>query len=172
MARRRIVDLSIGIEAGLPSDPPMMIPRVDYIDHAMGTASMLEFFPGLKQDQLPGGVGWAVEFLTLCTHSGTHLDAPVHWITGRDGVSVDRIAASRLVGPVVVIDKADEVAADADFALAPADFEAWIAEHGELPDGCWVLFRTGWSARSARSTTTPTASPSPARASSRWLPRR
>ncbi|HMQ66883.1 MAG TPA: cyclase family protein, partial [Arachnia sp.] len=49
---------------------------------------------------------------------------------------------------VVVIDKTDEVAADADFALAPSDFEAWIAEHGELPDGCWVLFRTGWSARS------------------------
>lgn len=70
MTKRRFVDLSITIEAGLPSDPPMMIPRVDYIDHAMGTASMLEFFPGLRQEQLPGGVGWAVEFLSLATSAG------------------------------------------------------------------------------------------------------
>jgi len=49
MTRRRFVDLSISIETGLPSDPPMMIPKVDYIDHALGTASMLDFFPGLKK---------------------------------------------------------------------------------------------------------------------------
>ena len=45
MKKKRFVDLSIALETGLPSDPPMMIPRVDYIDHAMGTASMLDFFP-------------------------------------------------------------------------------------------------------------------------------
>lgn len=94
------------------------------------------------------GPAWAWNDLSLGEHAGTHLDAPTHWITGRDGVSVDRIDPARLVGPVVVIDKTAEVAADADLALTPADFEAWIAEHGELPDGCWVLFRTGWAARS------------------------
>ena len=36
MARKRFVDLSISIEAGLPSDPPMMIPKIDYVDHEMG----------------------------------------------------------------------------------------------------------------------------------------
>ena len=56
MTRRRFVDLSISIETGLPSDPPMMIPKVDYIDHALGTASMLDFFPGLQKEQLPGWV--------------------------------------------------------------------------------------------------------------------
>ena len=108
MARRRIVDLSIGIEAGLPSDPPMMIPRVDYIDHAMGTASMLEFFPGLKQDQLPGGVGWAVEFLTLCTHSGTHLDAPYHYHPTMDrgmrAATIDEIPLEWCMGNGVLLD--------------------------------------------------------------------
>jgi kynurenine formamidase len=95
MTRRRFVDLSISIETGLPSDPPMMIPRVDYIDHALGTASMLDFFPGLKKEQLPGGVGWAVEFLTLATHSGTHLDAPYHYHPtmdqGKPATTIDEI---------------------------------------------------------------------------------
>ena len=108
MAKRRIVDLSIGIEAGLPSDPPMMIPRVDYIDHAMGTASMLEFFPGLKTEQLPGGVGWAVEFLTLCTHSGTHLDAPYHYHPTMDrgmrAATIDEIPLEWCMGNGVLLD--------------------------------------------------------------------
>ena len=45
----------------------------------MGAEQMKEFYPGLKAEQLPGGLGWAVEFLTLTTHSGTHLDAPYHY---------------------------------------------------------------------------------------------
>ena len=108
MVRRRIVDLSISIEAGLPSDPPMMIPRVDYIDHAIGVASMLEFFPGLKQEQLPGGVGWAVEFLTLCTHSGTHLDAPYHYHPtmdrGKQAATIDEIPLEWCMGDGVLLD--------------------------------------------------------------------
>ncbi len=74
---KRFVDLSISIESSLPSDPPMMIPKIDYIDHGMGANQMLDFFPGIRKDQLPGGVGWALEFITLTTHSGTHLDAPL-----------------------------------------------------------------------------------------------
>jgi kynurenine formamidase len=79
MGRKRFVDLSISIEPGLPSDPPMMIPKVDYVTHEMGAEQMMEFFPGVTKDQLPGRLGWAVEFLTLTTHSGTHLDAPFHY---------------------------------------------------------------------------------------------
>jgi len=79
MKRRRFIDLSIAIEAGLPSDPPMMIPEVSYIDHEQGAEQMKDFFPGLEKAQLPGGLGWAIEFLRLTTHSGTHLDAPYHY---------------------------------------------------------------------------------------------
>jgi len=47
MGRKRVVDLSISIEPDLPSDPPMMIPQIDYIDHAQGAEQMKEFFsPG------------------------------------------------------------------------------------------------------------------------------
>jgi len=79
MSRRRLVDLSISIETGLPSDPPMMIPKIDYVDHAAGAEQMQQFFPGVTPDQLPGRLGWALEFLSLTTHSGTHLDAPYHY---------------------------------------------------------------------------------------------
>ncbi len=79
MPRKRFVDLSIAIESGLPSDPPLMIPRIDFVDHAQGAEQMREFFPGISLEQLPGGLGWAMEVLSLTTHSGTHLDAPYHY---------------------------------------------------------------------------------------------
>jgi kynurenine formamidase len=108
MTGRRFVDLSVTIESGLPSDPPMMIPRVDHIDHTMGTASMLEFFPGLKKEQLPGGVGWAVEFLSLATHSGTHLDAPYHYHPmmdrGKPAATIDEIPLEWCFGDGVLLD--------------------------------------------------------------------
>jgi kynurenine formamidase len=79
MKRKRLVDLSITLEADLPSDPPEMIPKIEYFDHAQGAEHMEQFFPGLKKDQLPGRVGWAFEVITLATHSGTHLDSPYHY---------------------------------------------------------------------------------------------
>jgi kynurenine formamidase len=108
MQKKRFVDLSIAIESGLPSDPPMMIPRVDYIDHALGTGSMLDFFPGLKKEQLPGGVGWAVEFVTLSTHSGTHLDAPYHYHPmmdhGKRAYTIEEIPLEWCFGDGVLLD--------------------------------------------------------------------
>ena len=76
---RQIIDLSIAIEAGLPSDPEMMIPKIHYVDHARGAEQMTQFFPGLQKHQLPDGLGWSLEFIHLTTHSGTHLDAPFHY---------------------------------------------------------------------------------------------
>lgn len=94
------------------------------------------------------GPFWAWNNIAVGEHAGTHLDAPTHWITGRDGDSVDRIAPARLVGPIVVIDITAEVAADPDHNLTPADFEEWVAANGEFPDGTWLLVRSGWSVRS------------------------
>ena len=79
MRKRRFVDLSLPIESGLRSDPPMMIPKIDYVNHIQGAEQMKDFFPGVTSEQLPGGLGWALEVLTLTTHSGTHLDAPYHY---------------------------------------------------------------------------------------------
>ena len=108
MGNRRLVDLSICIEPDLPSDPPMMIPKIDYITHAMGAEQMTEFFPGLKKEQLPGGLGWAVELMTLTTHSGTHLDAPFHYHPTMDGgkraLTIDEIPLDWCYGNGVVLD--------------------------------------------------------------------
>lgn len=93
------------------------------------------------------GPAWAWNDVTVGEHAGTHLDAPVHWISGRDGKSVDQIEPSRLIGPLIVIDKSEEAAENPDFLLEPEHFEQWQQEHGQLPDNCWVIFRTGWSAR-------------------------
>lgn len=121
MARKRFVDLSISIEAGLPSDPPMMIPKIDYVDHEMGAEQMKEFYPGVKKEQLPGGLGWAVEFITLTTHSGTHLDAPYHYHPtmdkGKQSLTIDEIPLEWCFSDGVVLDfsaKADGEGISAD----------------------------------------------------------
>ena len=93
------------------------------------------------------GPAWAWNDVSVGEHAGTHVDAPVHWISGRDGKSVDQIEPSRLVGPLVVIDKTAEVLEDPDFLLEPEHLEQWQEEHGTFPDNCWIIFRTGWSAR-------------------------
>jgi kynurenine formamidase len=80
-------------------------------------------------------------------HTGTHLDAPIHWVTGQQRDDVAQIPPGRLVGPAVVLDRAAEVAKDPDYLLRIEDVEAFEAEHGRLPDGGWLLYRTGWDAR-------------------------
>jgi len=95
------------------------------------------------------GPAWAWDVLEIGEHTGTHFDAPIHWISGRDGEDVGSVPPSRLVGPAVVIDKSREVAADPGYLLTVADLEAFEAEHGRIPAGAWVLFRTGWDARAA-----------------------
>jgi kynurenine formamidase len=80
-------------------------------------------------------------------HTGTHLDAPIHWVTGQQRDDVAQIPPGRLVGPAVVLDRSAEVAKDPDHLLRIEDVEAFEAEHGRLPDGGWLLYRTGWDAR-------------------------
>ena len=107
--------------------------------------------PGLSREEISRyddrGPAWAWYTLTIGEHVGTHVDAPIHWVTGRDGADVGSIPASMLVGPACVIDKTAEAEADPGYLLTVADLEAWESEHGRIPEGAWVLFRTGWGAR-------------------------
>ncbi|MDA4846214.1 cyclase family protein [Hoeflea poritis] len=92
---RRIVDLSVPLEADIASDPPVMLPEIDYVDHEMSAAQVMAFFPGLKKQDLPGGEGWAVEQLRITTHNGTHLDAPYHYHStmnnGERAITIDEV---------------------------------------------------------------------------------
>jgi kynurenine formamidase len=84
-------------------------------------------------------------------HTGTHVDAPTHWASGRDGRDVSQLPLGTMIAPAVVLDFSAEAAADPDFLLGIDHVRGWVAEHGPLPDGGWLLYRTGWDERSADS---------------------
>jgi isatin hydrolase len=96
------------------------------------------------------GPAWYWNTLRLGEHTGTHFDAPIHWITGRDRSdnACDTIPPRAFLGPACVIDVTRESAADPDFLLTPHDLERWEAVHGRVPPRSWVLLHTGWSLRS------------------------
>ncbi|GAB2492904.1 cyclase family protein [Streptosporangium sandarakinum] len=94
------------------------------------------------------GPAWYWNDFTTGEHVGTHFDAPVHWVTGKDGEDVSQVPPERLVAPAVVLDLVGEAAGDPDFLLEIGHVEAWQKANGPLPDGGWLLYRTGWDARS------------------------
>ena len=95
------------------------------------------------------GPRWYWNDIHTGEHTGTHLDVPVHWVSGKDGHDVSQVPLATLVAPAVVLDATERAAADPDFLLSIDDVRAWEAEHGPLPDGGWLLYRTGWDTRSA-----------------------
>jgi kynurenine formamidase len=95
------------------------------------------------------GPAWYWNDIETGEHVGTHFDAPVHWATGREGEDVSQVAPRRLVAPAVVLDFSAEAGADPDFLLEIDHVREWEKQHGPLPDGGWLLYRTGWDARSA-----------------------
>jgi kynurenine formamidase len=95
------------------------------------------------------GPAWYWNNFRTGEHTGTHLDAPNHWVTGKDRDDVASVPAARLIAPAAVVDVSDRVAGDPDFLLEIEDVQAWEAEHGPLPAGGWLFVRTGWDARSS-----------------------
>jgi len=95
------------------------------------------------------GPAWKWNNITMCEHTGTHFDAPSHWISGRDvpNGSVDEIPVDAFIGPVVVIDCSEGAKQNDDFELTVDVIQAWEAEHGDIPEDSWVLMRTDWSKR-------------------------
>jgi kynurenine formamidase/2-keto-3-deoxy-L-rhamnonate aldolase RhmA len=95
------------------------------------------------------GPAWYWNNIACGEHTGTHFDAPAHWVTGQHYAEgyTDTVSVQRFIAPAVVIDCTKEAAADEKFLLEPAFIEAWEARHGRIPDGAWVLMRTDWSKR-------------------------
>ena len=95
------------------------------------------------------GPGWYWNNFSCGEHTGTHFDAPAHWISGKDhpNNTVDTIASKNFIAPVVVVDASAEVAANADWLLTVEFLEKWEAKNGRIPSGAWVAFRTDWSKR-------------------------
>ena len=96
------------------------------------------------------GPAWYWRNFSCGEHTGTHFDAPIHWISGKDlpDATVDSIAVDGFVRQVCVIDCSRQAAADEDFLLSADGIADWEKTHGVVPKGAWVLMRTDWSKRS------------------------
>ena len=93
------------------------------------------------------GPAWYWNDIQTGEHVGTHFDAPVHWVTGKSGKDVSQVPARELIAPAVIIDQSARCAQNPDYLLEVEDIQAWEREHGPLPRGGWLLYRTGWDTR-------------------------
>jgi kynurenine formamidase len=95
------------------------------------------------------GPAWYWNNISTGEHTGTHFDAPIHWVTGQDKRDVSQVPARQLIAPAAVLDATGPAADDPNFLLDVAHIKVWESEHGPLPAGGWLLIRTGWDARSS-----------------------
>jgi len=133
-----VVDLTAPLSS---STPTLQLPP------QFGQTARFEFEEISRYDDR--GPAWYWNNFRTGEHTGTHFDAPKHWITGQDGEDVASAPPRRLVGPAAVLDFSEQAAENPDFLLEVDDIRAWEGEHGALPAGGWLLYRTGWDARSA-----------------------
>ncbi len=136
--RIKIIDLTQTLR---PSTPVIQLPP-PFAPSAPFSTSEIS-----KYDER--GPAWYWNNIAMGEHTGTHFDAPVHWVTGKDNKSgfTDTIPVQRFVAPACVIDCSKEAAADEKFLIEPHHIEHWESKHGRIPAGSWVLMRTDWSKR-------------------------
>ncbi|KRW95223.1 cyclase family protein [Paracoccus sp. MKU1] len=134
----RIVDLTHTLDEDFPTivlppemaqSAPMRIERLSHYDAA--------------------GPAWYWNNISIGEHTGTHLDAPAHWFTGRDRPrgTVDTLPTEDMIAPACVIDCTQAAAREDDHLLTRTALEAWEAHHGRIPERSWVLMRTDWGRR-------------------------
>jgi kynurenine formamidase len=93
------------------------------------------------------GPAWYWRNFSCNEHTGTHFDAPIHWITGRDleKNATDTLPLEHVIGAACVIDCVSSAARDPDYLLTREALMEWEGQHGRIQPGAWVLMRTDWS---------------------------
>ena len=152
MAVTTLTDLALGLASGSIEVVDLTQPlsantAVIRLPPPMAPSASFKIEPISRYDD--GGPAWYWNNISMGEHTGTHFDAPVHWVTGKDYADgyTDTLPPARFVAPACVIDCTAEVAKDEGFVLEPVHVEAWEAKHGRIPAGAWVLMRTDWSKR-------------------------
>ena len=133
-----------------PADGPSR-PEGSWVDLTHELAEDSPFWPtaeGFRHEvasygPTPGGWFYSSYNLQLSEHGGTHLDAPIHFASGK--ATTDQIPLDRLIGPAAVIDVSRQSAADRDYRFTVDDLLNWERQHGRLPDGAILLFHTSFS---------------------------
>ena len=131
-----VVDLT----APLSADTPVL-----QLPEQFGQTARFEFELISRYDD--AGPAWYWNNFRTGEHTGTHFDAPIHWVTGREGEDVGSVPPANLVGAAAVLDVSAEAAKDPDFLVEIDHIRTWEAQHGPLPERGWLLVRTGWDAR-------------------------
>ena len=134
----RVIDLTQTLK---PEFPPIVLPP------EMGQCWPFRIEEVSRYDER--GPGWYWNNFSCGEHTGTHFDAPIHWISGKDlpNNSVDTIPPQHFVAPACVIDCSAQVSGNDDYLLTVEDIERYEARHGKIPARSWVLMRTDWSRR-------------------------
>jgi kynurenine formamidase len=155
LSRRGFIGAAVGLAAAMPASAqqkPVRLPtgfrEVFDLTHTLGPS--LPRYPGyrpidVRQRFTITRDGFAANEVVFDEHTGTHLDAPSHFVAA--GTSGDRIPVAQLIAPLAVIAIADRAAKDPDTLVSVADLLAWEKRHGRLPAGALVAMNAGWDAR-------------------------
>jgi kynurenine formamidase len=143
---------AIGTPGVAAQQKPVRLPKGfrDVIDLTHPFSPALPVYPGYKPIQIRQRFsvardGFAANEVTFDEHTGTHLDAPSHFIVG--AASADRLPVGQLIAPLAVIGIAARAAKDPDTVVTVDDLLAWEKRHGRLPSGAVVAMDSGWDAR-------------------------
>jgi kynurenine formamidase len=144
----RIVDLSVALEHDAAGE--LSKPRIDYVTHdAGGLKGMMDTF-GARPEHFvySNGHGWAVENLSVSSHTATHIDAPYHYgatSEGKPARRIDEVPLEWCFGPGVILDMRHRKPGE---IISVADLQRKLAEiKYALSPGDIVMIHTGAATR-------------------------
>jgi kynurenine formamidase len=94
--------------------------------------------PSFVQDKTIPKDGYNLELLFLSTHTGTHIDAPFHFV--KNGKKIHEIAPERLVNEAVLI----RIGKNSNRSISKTDIQNFEQKNGKIENGSTVIFYTGW----------------------------
>lgn len=89
--------------------------------------------------------GFAANEVTFDEHTGTHVDAPSHFVSG--AIAAGQLPVDRLVAPLVIVGIGDRAAKNADTLVSVDDLLQWEKRYRRIPAGAFVAMHSGWDAR-------------------------